>query len=115
MPHCRGLDNLAAVLRGEPARPCVHRYVGSVASLGLHQGVAELYGLQLRGPTAWMLHRTYHLAQMPTLNRKVRIGLDWALASLFQRDPVSLGAVPEAPHSPDEQGGGSPPDGADAS
>lgn len=108
-------DNLVAVLHGEPVRPYAHRYIGSVASLGLHKGVAELYGVQARGATAWMLHRTYHLAQMPTLNRKVRIGLDWALASLFQRDPVSLGAVPETTGSSDGQGSGSPPHGAVAS
>jgi len=94
-------DNLVAVLHGEPARPYAHRYIGSVASLGLYKGVAELYGVQLRGAPAWVLHRTYHLAQMPTLNRKVRIGLDWALASLFHRDPVSFGAVPETTQSPE--------------
>ncbi|HZO65145.1 MAG TPA: FAD-dependent oxidoreductase [Kribbellaceae bacterium] len=85
-------DNLAADLRGKPVRPYKHRYAGSVASLGLYEGVAELYGVRLHGPPAWLLHRTYHLAQMPTLNRKIRIGLDWLLASLFRRDLVSLGA-----------------------
>jgi NADH:ubiquinone reductase (H+-translocating) len=106
-------DNLVAVLRGEPVRPYAHRYIGSVASLGLYKGVAELYGVQLRGAPAWILHRTYHLAQMPTLNRKVRIGLDWALASLFHRDPVSFGSMPETAQSPEgpEEG---PPDRATA-
>lgn len=99
-------DNLIAVLHGEPARPYAHRYIGSVASLGLHKGVAELYGVQLRGAPAWMLHRTYHLAQMPTLNRKVRIGLDWALAGLFQRDPVAFGGVPETTQFPAGSEGG---------
>jgi NADH dehydrogenase len=95
-------DNLVAVLRGEPARLYAHRYIGSVASLGLYKGVAELYGVQLRGAPAWFLHRTYHLAQMPTLNRKVRIGLTWAPASPFRRDPVSFGAVPEMTQSREE-------------
>jgi NADH dehydrogenase len=105
-------DNLVAVLHGEPTHPYAHRYIGSVASLGLYKGVAELHGVQLRGAPAWILHRTYHLAKMPTLNRKVRIGLDWALAGLFQRDPVSLGAVFEPTRSPDGQRrSGSPPNG----
>jgi NADH dehydrogenase len=94
-------DNLVAVLHGKPARPYAHRYIGSVASLGLHKGVAELYGVPSRGAAAWMLHRTYHLAQMPTMNRKVQIGLDWALAGLFHRDPVSLGAGSETTRSRD--------------
>jgi NADH:quinone reductase (non-electrogenic) len=87
------------VVRGGSLRPYAHRYAGSVASLGLHKGVAELYGVKLRGLPAWVLHRTYHLTQMPTMNRKVRIGLDWALASLFRRDPVSLGSVRETSDS----------------
>jgi hypothetical protein len=45
----------------------------------------------------------------------VRIGLDWALAGLFQRDPVSLGAMSEATRSSDGQRSGSPPNGAVAS
>jgi len=85
--------NLAAVISGETVRPYAHRYAGSVASLGHHRGVAELYGIRLRGLPAWALHRAYHLTQMPTMNRKVRIGLDWGLASLFRRDLVSLGAL----------------------
>lgn len=88
-------DNLVAVLHGQSARPYAHRYAGSIASLGLHKGVAELYGIRLRGLPAWMLHRTYHLTQIPTVNRKARIGLDWALASLFRRDLVSLGGIRE--------------------
>jgi NADH dehydrogenase len=88
-------DNLVAVIRGESVRPYAHRYAGSVASLGMHRGVADLYCIQMRGLAAWLVHRAYHLTQMPTVNRKVRIWLDWALASLFRRDPVSFGAARE--------------------
>jgi hypothetical protein len=31
-----------------------------VASLGLHKGVAQIYGIKLRGWPAWFMHRTYH-------------------------------------------------------
>ena len=86
-------DNLALSLRGAPPRPYRHANAGSVASLGLHKGVAEIYGIKLRGFPAWFLHRTYHLLQVPTLNRKVRVVLDWTLALFFRRDVVSLGQV----------------------
>lgn len=89
--------NLARAERGRPARPFRHRSAGSVASLGLHKGVAEIYGIRLRGFPAWFLHRTYHLTRMPTLDRKLRIALDWTLALLFRRDIVSLGSL-ETPH-----------------
>lgn len=86
-------DNVVAWLRGRPLRPYRHRYIGSVASLGLHRGVAQLYGIKLRGFPAWFVHRTYHLSRVPTLNRKARVVADWTLALFFRREIVSLGAL----------------------
>ena len=86
-------DNLARHLRGAAPRQYRHKHVGTVASLGLHKGVAQVYGIKVRGWPAWFMHRTYHLAQMPTLNRKVRIVLDWTLALFFPRELVALGRL----------------------
>ena len=82
--------NIAAVLRGGTPRPYRHASAGSVASLGLYRGVAEVYGLRMRGFPAWMLHRTYHLLKLPTMNRRLRVVSDWTLALLFRREVVSL-------------------------
>jgi NADH dehydrogenase len=86
-------DNIIRSLRGEPLTPYKHAYIGSVASLGLHKGVAEVYGIKVRGLPAWFMHRTYHLSRVPTLNRKVRVVADWTLALFFRREIVSLGAL----------------------
>lgn len=86
-------DNVVASLRGEPLREYRHKHVGSVASLGLHKGVAQVYGIKLKGWPAWFMHRTYHMSRMPTLNRKVRIVLDWTLALFFRRELVALGRL----------------------
>ncbi|MBG0829707.1 NAD(P)/FAD-dependent oxidoreductase [Planomonospora sp. ID67723] len=85
--------NVLATLRGTERKPYRHAYAGSVASLGLHRGVAQIYGRKLRGPLAWFMHRTYHLSRVPTFNRKVRVLVDWTLALLFRRDITSLGAL----------------------
>jgi len=85
--------NLVASLRRRRVRPYEHAYAGSVASLGLYRGVAEVYGIRLRGFPAWFMHRTYHLSRMPTLNRKVRVLLDWTLGLFFGRDVASLGQL----------------------
>jgi NADH dehydrogenase len=82
--------NITAVLRGGTPRPYRHASAGSVASLGLYRGVAEVYGLRLRGFPAWMTHRTYHLLKLPTVNRRLRVVSDWTLALLFPREVVSL-------------------------
>lgn len=86
-------DNVLRRLRGRRQRDFEHAYAGSVATLGLHQGVAEIYGRRLHGRPAWLLHRAYHLAKMPTLDRRSRILADWALALPFGRQDVALGEV----------------------
>jgi NADH:ubiquinone reductase (H+-translocating) len=85
--------NLVHYLRGEPMKDYEHKYAGSVASLGLHQGVAQVYGIKLKGWPAWFMHRTYHMSRMPTLNKKIRVVLDWTLALFFRREVVSLGSL----------------------
>jgi len=83
-------DNVLAHLRGEALRRYEHSYAGSVASLGLYKGVAEIYGVKLRGIVAWFMHRTYHVSQMPTWNRRIRICFDWLGAFLLGREVVAL-------------------------
>lgn len=85
--------NVLAVLGGRPPTPFRYRNLGQLASLGRYRGVAEVLGLRLRGFPAWWLHRSYHLLMMPTLNRKVRIALDWTVGLLFPRDVVQLGSL----------------------
>ena len=85
--------NIVAALRRRELADYRHKYVGSVASLGLYRGVAEVYGIKLRGWLAWFMHRTYHLSRVPTINRKVRVLADWTLAIFFPREVVSLGQL----------------------
>jgi NADH dehydrogenase len=97
--------NVAATVHGGALHDYRHAYVGSVASLGLYRGVAEVYGIKLRGVVAWFMHRTYHVSRMPTFNRKVRIVADWTGALFFRREVVSLGQV-QRPHTEFEQAAG---------
>ncbi|MER7938716.1 NAD(P)/FAD-dependent oxidoreductase [Streptomyces sp. NPDC093272] len=112
-------DNVVHALRGEPLDTYAHAYVGSVASLGLHKGVAQVYGRRLKGYPAWFMHRVYHLSRVPTFNRKARVLAEWILSGLFKREIVSLGSLehPRAefelaaggkpPHSPSDDSNGS--------
>src|ERR671912_40085 len=86
-------DNIVTVLGGGQPVPYRHKYVGSVASLGLHKGVAQVYGVKVKGWPAWFMHRSYHVSRVPTFNRKARVVADWTLASLFRREVVSLGQL----------------------
>ncbi len=91
-------DNIALVLRGRPPVEYRHKHAGSVASLGLHKGVAQVYGVKLTGLPAWLMHRTYHMSRIPSLNRKVRVIVDWTLALFLKREVVALGEL----HQPRE-------------
>ncbi len=83
-------DNIIAALRGFPLEDYKHKHVGSVASLGLYKGVAQVYGIKLKGFPAWFMHRTYHMSRMPTFARKVQVLIDWNQAFFFRREIVSL-------------------------
>ncbi len=86
-------DNIVAGLRGAPQSQYRHPDVGAVASLGLHKGVAQVYGRRLQGYPAWLMHRALHLSRMPTANRKARVVADWMLAALLKREVAALGSM----------------------
>jgi NADH dehydrogenase len=95
----RMADNILAVIRGGTPTEYKHKHAGSVASLGLHKGVGQVYGVKLTGMPAWLMHRTYHMSRIPSMNRKVRVIVDWTLAFFLKREVVALGQL----HDPREE------------
>ena len=87
--------NVLATLRGSEAEVAPFRYkaLGALCSLGRYKGVAVVMGVRLRGFPAWFVARSYHLLQLPTLNRRVRVVLDWTLSLFFPRDVAALGSL----------------------
>ena len=87
--------NVLATLAGSEAgvEPFRYKALGALCSLGRYKGVAVVMGVRLRGFPAWFLARSYHLLQLPTLNRKVRVVLDWTLSLFFPRDVAALGSL----------------------
>ncbi|MFI6152086.1 NAD(P)/FAD-dependent oxidoreductase [Kitasatospora sp. NPDC051170] len=93
-------DNVISGMRGFPQKEYKHKNLGAVAGLGLHKGVAILFGkVKLKGRPAWWFHRLYHGAMVPTFNRKVRVFMDWTLAMFFKREMVGLSQM-EQPQLP---------------
>ena len=85
--------NIVAVLRDKTPKQYFHKNVGSVASLGLHKGVADVYNIKAKGFIAWAMHRGYHVARVPTFNRKFRVVADWLLSGLLRREIISMGQI----------------------
>lgn len=87
-PHVA--ENILAALDGRPLRPFDYRMKGQMANLGERDAVAMFGGLQVSGFPAWWIWRTYYLMRLPTLDRRVRVAIDWTLDLLFPRDIVKL-------------------------
>jgi NADH:ubiquinone reductase (H+-translocating) len=90
-------DNIRQVILGGAPREYRHKHVGGVAGLGLYKGVANVYGIKVKGLPAWFMHRTYHMSRIPSVNRKVRVLADWTLAFFLRRETVALAQL-HAPH-----------------
>jgi NADH dehydrogenase len=91
----RQARRLAKNLAGTP-KPYRYRMLGQVATLGRYKGIADVFGIRLRGFPAWFFTRTYHLYQLPLLSRKLRVVADWTVALLFRRDIAELGSLGHA-------------------
>ena len=103
--------NVVATFEGAEPQPFRYRNLGQLCSLGRYKGVARVLGVRVKGFPAWFLHRSYHLSRVPTLNRKVRVALDWSVALFFRRDVAQLGTL-EHPHEAFGQAAGESGQGA---
>ncbi|HUK77118.1 MAG TPA: FAD-dependent oxidoreductase [Thermoleophilia bacterium] len=90
--------NIAALLRHEPAaRRFDYAPIGSLASLGHREAVAQIRGLKVTGIPAWFLWRGVYLGKLPRFSRKLQVMLDWG-ADLVS--PAEIAYLPLGPHAP---------------
>ena len=85
----RQARRLAKNLSGTP-RPTVTAHWGRWRHSAGDKGIADVFGLPLRGFLGWFVTRTYHLYQLPLLSRKLRVVADWTVSLLFRRDIAEL-------------------------
>ena len=87
-PHAA--RNVLAVLDGgrrprstTASRACSCRSAGS-------SGVGEVLGIKVSGFVAWFLWRSYYLLRLPSLERRLRVAIDWALELFLAHDVVEI-------------------------
>ena len=68
---------------------------GTMASIGKRTGVGNLLGTQVQGFLAWWIWRNYYLANLPTIQKKIRVLADWTLDIFFKRDVTMLRPLAE--------------------
>ena len=83
-------QNILATVRGGTLRPFSYKSLGSFVPLGRFSAAAQVMGIKVSGFPAWWMYRTYYLSQLPRLERKLRVMIDWTLELLFHRDIVQM-------------------------
>jgi NADH dehydrogenase len=98
--------NVAASIGSGRVRPFTYKTLGVFVDMGRGEAVASTVGIKWRGAPAWWLARTYHLAMMPGVKRKLRLLVDWNVGLLFGRDASELGGLGHPPRLGEESSGG---------
>jgi NADH dehydrogenase len=93
-------DNVAASLGHGQRRPFTFQGLGLLVNLSERYGVGRVMGLPVSGLIGWAVTRSYHLFALPTWTRRLRVGLDWAVALVFPRDVAELGTLGHPPPLP---------------
>ena len=81
--------NVAAAIKGKPLKEFEFKTLGLLAALGHQLAVAEFFGrYRFSGFFAWLMWRAIYLGKLPTLQKQVRVALDWILDVFFPSDIV---------------------------
>ena len=100
--------NVAATLGNGTVKPFTYKTKGVFVDMGQGEAVADTIGIRWRGRPAWLLARTYHLAMMPGVKRKLRLLVDWNVQLLFGRDLSELGQLGHPARLEQPTAGGTP-------
>ena len=87
-PHAA--RNVVAVLSGERATPFTYSEQGMLVSLGRFRGVGEIRGIKVSGFVAWFLWRSYYLLRLPSIERRIRVAIDWTLELFLGHDVIGI-------------------------
>jgi NADH:ubiquinone reductase (H+-translocating) len=82
----RVAKNICARLEAKPTIPFKYKAPGQLATIGRRTGVARIFGLKFSGVVGWALWRTVYLMKLPRWEKKLRVGLQWTLDIVFERD-----------------------------
>ncbi|HET6799707.1 MAG TPA: NAD(P)/FAD-dependent oxidoreductase [Nitrososphaeraceae archaeon] len=85
-------NNIISMIEGKTSNKKIFDYKtkGMMATIGKRNGVGAILGIEVQGFIAWWIWRTYYLANLPTLQKKIRVMADWTLDVFFKRDVTML-------------------------
>jgi NADH dehydrogenase len=63
---------------------------GIMTLIGRRNGVGVIFGHKVHGILAWWLWRMYYLGNLPSMEKRLRVMIDWIIDMLFKRDVTRL-------------------------
>ena len=84
--------NLIAKINGQESNkePLDYKTKGVMTLIGKRNGVGIIFGHKVHGFVAWWFWRSYYLANLPTVEKKLRVSVDWMIDLFFKRDVTRL-------------------------
>ncbi len=82
--------NIISAIKDRSKIAFSYKTKGMMAEIGKRNGVGILFGRKVHGFAAWWIWRSYYLANLPTVEKKLRVMVDWALDLFFKPDVTRL-------------------------
>jgi NADH dehydrogenase len=70
--------------------PFDYKTKGVMTLIGKRNGVGIILGHKVHGFVAWWFWRSYYLVNLPTVEKKLRVSVDWIIDLFFKRDVTRL-------------------------
>jgi len=78
--------NLTALIENSEKEKFEYHSKGQMAIIGKRSGIATFLGMNISGFWAWLIWRNVYLSKIPTLDKQIRVFLDWVIDLFFDRD-----------------------------
>ena len=78
--------NLTALIKNSEKEKFEYHSKGQMAIIGKRSGIATFLGMNISGFWAWLIWRNIYLSKIPTLDKQIRVFLDWTIDLFFDRD-----------------------------
>ncbi len=78
--------NLIALIKNSKKEKFEYHSKGQMAIIGKRSGIATFLGMNISGFWAWLIWRSVYLSKIPTLDKQIRVLLDWIIDLFFDRD-----------------------------
>jgi NADH dehydrogenase len=82
--------NILRAIRGKPLARYRFTGLGDACGLGRRHAIAQVKGIELTGIPAWIVWRAFFIWYVPTVDRQLRILLDWLITPFVGRDVVEV-------------------------